>query len=161
VSPFKVVALSLGIAYGFAWVIELVELWHRQRESKMPVAVVTEESQRFDLKTLPDGYVIVRQMTYGERLVRQGFMTKMKLIGDPKKKQGKDDAFGEVEMAVEATALWDLAHLVTQHNLEDASGKPLNLSNANDVRQLRSDIGEEISTYIDKVNSFEDIEEGN
>lgn len=122
----------------------------------MPVAVIQESNHKFDLKSLPEGYVVIREMTYGERLMRQGLSGKMKLIADQ-----KSEYAGEVEMATKKLALWDFANLIIEHNLDDLDGRRLNFKLEHDVNKLSSRIGEEVGTYIDKVNSFEDIEEGN
>lgn len=127
-----------------------------QRESEVPVAVVVEDTQRYELKTLPEGFVIVRQMTYGERLQRQSLSSKMKVSADK-----KSEYAGEFEMAVEKLGLWDFQNLVVDHNLEDQHGNKLNFKNVADIKRLSSRIGEEIGKYIDDLNSFEDIEEGN
>lgn len=122
----------------------------------MPVAVVRGESKRFDLKTLEGGYIVVREMSYGEKLLRQGLSGKLKLMADK-----KSDYAGEMEMATRQLAMWDFANLVTEHNLTDIDERPLNFKNAFDVEKLGPRIGEEIGTRIDELNNFEDIEEGN
>jgi len=124
----------------------------------MPVAVVTEEKVRKDLKTLEGGFVVIRQMTYGERLLRQSKTGKMKVSA------GKGKEFeGEMDMGsfVREFAYWDFANLIIEHNLELKPGELLNLKNPTHVDLLRGDVGEEIGTYIDQINSFEDVEEGN
>lgn len=127
-----------------------------QRESKVPVAVVTQETQKFELKTLEGGEVTIRQMTYGEKLVRTTMSGKMLVSADK-----KSEYAGEIEMAIDKITLWDFQNLIVGHNLEDVDGRPLNFKNIADIKKLRSDIGEEVGKYIDQLNSFEDIEEGN
>lgn len=122
----------------------------------MPVAVILEDTQKFDLRTLEGAYVVIRQMTYGEKLVRGSLSGKMKIHADK-----RSEFAGEIEMATEKIALWDLQNLVVSHNLQDRDGRDLNFRDIQDIRKLRADIGEEIGTYIDRLNSFEDIEEGN
>jgi hypothetical protein len=123
----------------------------------MPVAVVQSETERFDLKSAPpDGFVLIRRMSYGERLTRNGNQTKMKIMSDKKSQYA-----GEIDMAIEAIAHWDFANLIVEHNLQDADGRVLNFKNPVDVRKLAANVGEEIGSYIDKINSFEDVEEGN
>lgn len=122
----------------------------------MPVAVVVNDTERFELKSLPEGYVVIRQMTYGERLKRSGLSSKMKVTADK-----KSEYAGELEMAVEKISLWDFQNLIVDHNLDDANGNRLNFRNIADIQRLNSRVGEEIGKYIDQLNSFEDIEEGN
>lgn len=122
----------------------------------MPVAVVVEDTKRFELRSLPEGFVIVRQMTYGERLQRQNLSSKMKVSADK-----KSEYAGEFEMAIEKLGLWDFQNLVVDHNLEDQHGNKLNFKNIADIKRLSSKVGEEIGKYIDELNSFEDVDEGN
>lgn len=120
----------------------------------MPVAVITSENHREELKTLPGAYVVIREMTYGERLVRSNLMGAMKVLKD-----NKSDYAGEIAMQTEKMTLWDFANLIAEHNLEDTDGRTLNFRNEQDVRKLSSRIGDEVGALIDKWNSFED--EGN
>lgn len=137
------------------WISKWFEAQFRGR-TKVPVAVVVEDAKDFELKTVPGGVVRIRQMTYGERLVRNSMQGKMRVSADR-----RSEFAGEIEMAIDKIAMWDFTHLVVEHNLEDADGRKLNFKNEADVRKLRSNVGEEIGTYIDKMNNFEDVEEGN
>lgn len=125
----------------------------------MPVATITETSKREDLKSLPGAYVVVKRMTYGQKLVRQQMAMKMQMKGTSRK-----DSILDIEMMNRLTSLWSFANLIGEHNLTelmpDGSERPLNLTNVADVEKLRSDIGEEIDTLIDKLNNFEDDEDG-
>lgn len=117
----------------------------------MPKAVVASEPKRFELKSCPpDGFVLLREMSYGERMVRNAQQGKMKLL------KKNSEHLGEVEMALAALAKWDLANLVVDHNLEDESGVKLDLSSDRDLKKLSSRIGEEIGKYIDEMNNFDD-----
>jgi hypothetical protein len=117
----------------------------------MPSAVAVDEVHREELKTLPGGYVTIREMTYGERLQRQNLTGAMKVLKDT-----KSDYAGELSMETQRMALWDFANLVVEHNLEDADGRALNFRNEADVKKLSSRIGDEVGTLIDKWNSFDD-----
>jgi hypothetical protein len=127
-----------------------------QRENDMPVAVVTSEPVRKDLKSLPEGYVVIREMTYGEKIYRSGMTGAMKLL-----KETKSDYIGEMSMETQKITIWDFANLVVEHNLQDVDGRELNFKNEQDVRKLSAKIGDEVGTYIDEINSFQDIDEGN
>jgi hypothetical protein len=137
------------------WFSEVVDILFRGR-AEMPVAVAIKEPQRFDLKSLPGGYVVVREMTYGERIMRGGMTGAMKILKETK----KTDYVGEMSMETQKLTIWDFANLITEHNLDDADGRRLNFRNEQDVRALASKIGDEIGTYIDQVNSFDEDEEG-
>lgn len=113
----------------------------------MPRATVAVDNQRFPLETCPDGYVIIRRMTYGEKLNRQDDMMNMQT-------STKDDMMN-IQIHAKKMALQDFANLVIEHNLTDELDNPLNFKNAADVSKLDPRIGDEIGKYIDDINSFE------
>lgn len=161
--PASLTWLLLAFAYQagsrtgcFNIVVHSIIKHNVQRENEMPVAVVTSEHHREELKTLPGAFVVVREMTYGERLNRSGLAGAMKILKDT-----KSDYAGEISMETQRLTLWDFANLVVEHNLEDTDGRTLNFKNEQDVRKLNSRIGDEVGQLIDKWNSFEDVEEGN
>lgn len=120
----------------------------------MPVATVTRNTERFDLTTAPpDGYVIVRRMTFGEKLHRQDELMQ---IHAP---TTKDSNYLEMAMMNKKAALQDFSNLIVEHNLTDESGRMLNFRNANDVASLDPRIGDEISVLIDGINAFEETSE--
>lgn len=120
----------------------------------MPVATITETSKREELKTLPGAFVVIKRMTYGQKLTRQQMAMKMQMRGTTKR-----DSTLDIEMMNRLTSLWSFANLIEEHNLTermpDGSERPLNFSNAADVEKIRSDIGEEIDTLVDKLNNFD------
>lgn len=127
----------------------------------MPAAVVDMNStQRFDLKSAPpDGYVVLRKMTFGQKLTRQQNAMKINMEMQRKSRGGNTKA--NMEMESLQSALYDFKNCVVEHNLTDTSGNPLNLSTDFDVTRLDPRIGEEIATRIDEMNNFEDSDEGN
>lgn len=124
----------------------------------MPVATVLAETHRYDLKTCPEGYVIVRRMTYGEELARSGMATKF-TVGGGGANTKKEDFKGEIDINTEEVALWDFANLIVEHNLTDDKEQPLNFKNRAHVRALQRDVGKEIGDCIDEWNSQIDSEE--
>lgn len=123
----------------------------------MPIATIVNTSERFDLKSAPpDGYVVIRRMTYGEKLKRQGMLTKFRMeMG-----RNKSDAMNmDVDLDQEKVTLWEFANLIVEHNLTDENERALNFKNMADISRLGPVVGEEIQTYIDKLNSFEEDEE--
>src|SRR5262245_29489245 len=114
----------------------------------MPRATIAVDSQKFPLKTCPEGYVVVRRMTYGEKLSRQDDMMNMQT-------STKDDSMS-IRIHAKKMALIDFANLIIEHNLTDENDTPLNFKNAADVAKLDPRIGDEIGKYIDSINSFED-----
>ncbi len=122
----------------------------------MPVAVVVSEPQRMELKSLPEGFVVIREMTYGEKIYRTGLTGAMKILKDT-----KSDYAGEMAMETSRITLWDFANLVVDHNLQDTDGRQLNFRNELDTKKLSARIGDEVGTYIDKLNSFDEDDLGN
>lgn len=113
----------------------------------MPVGTVTSSTERFELKTLPGAYIVVRRMTYGEKLKRQDDMLSMKT------RKGEDAM--EISTFFSKTALRDFT-LIVEHNITDENERLLNFKDAKDVMALDPRVGEEIGNLIDKINSFED-----
>lgn len=122
----------------------------------MPRATVdTTAAEKFDLKTCEGAFVALRRLSYGEKLHRTGLSMQMNIEGDNPK-----NAKMAMEMMQERTTLFDFSKCIVDHNLEDDNGKKLNLATAQDMNRLHPQIGEEISTLIDKMNNFEE-DEGN
>lgn len=121
----------------------------------MPVGTVTNTvSEPIPLKTLPEGFVIVRRMSYGEELQRSAIATKFTVGGSNTKDFG-----GEVDIQTEKLALWDFANLVVDHNITDEKERKLNFKNEADVRMLSSEIGKEIGDIIDDFNAVKETKE--
>jgi len=127
----------------------------------MPSAVVTNNiSDKMPLKTLPpDGFVIVRRMTYGEDLARQAKATKLLVGASDGNSKNKDNFSGEIDIQTEALALWDFANLIVDHNCEDTDGRKLNFKNVADVKKLDARVGKEIGEIIDSFNDAENTDE--
>lgn len=121
----------------------------------MAIATITSTTERFDLKSCPpDGYVVVRRMTYGEKLKRQSMLTKFRMEMGNK----KEDASMDIDLDQEKVTLWEFSNLIVEHNLTDENEKPLNFRNAFDIQRLGPVVGEEIQKRIDELNSFEEDE---
>jgi hypothetical protein len=112
-----------------------------------------------DLNTLPEGYVKLRRMTYGQKLQRQQMAMKMMMSGDSKTKEMQ----GEMAFVNAYATAWSFGVCVAEHNLEDENGKSLDMNNMKDVQRLDPRVGEEIDTYINELNNYEEqqTEEGN
>lgn len=156
-SIFIIPSISFFLGIYFAqYILSIKDI---RGNGKMPIAVVVDNvSDKMPLKTLPpDGYVIVRRMTYGESLSRSAKATKLLVGGSDSK--NKDDFKGEIDIQTEELAYWDFANLIVEHNCQDVDGRVLNFKNISDVKKLGSAIGEEIGEIIDKFNEVEDTEE--
>lgn len=115
------------------------------------------ETVQVELKSCPEGWVVLRRMTYGAKLDRQAKAARMSM----KMQSGKGRSSAEsddmtIEMMQKQTALMDFQHCILDHNLEDENGIKLNFSRAQDIERLDPRIGEEISFEIDKLNNMED-----
>jgi len=121
----------------------------------MPVAVANvEETQRFDLKSLPEAYVVLRRMTYGQQMERRT-LTKLSLDMGGK----KGDLKGELVMATREMNAYEFRHCIVEHNLCHSDGvTPLNFNNANDMAALDPKVGTEIEKLIADLNSFDEGE---
>lgn len=123
----------------------------------MPRATAdTEKSERFDLKTCPEGFVVVKRMTYGQKLQRMqlGFDSSVTATG------GK--AHLDLSMTILRSAEFDFRTCIVDHNLEDEQGNKLDFTRAGTIEVLDPRIGEEISSYISTLNNFdEEVAQGN
>lgn len=137
----------------------------------MPLAIVMEEPDRRDLKSCPGGYVMLQRMSYGQKLERRKYNSKMEL----EMQRGGGNAKSTIDIFKEEMELYDFAHCIVEHNLtkfvnkntgqpcelDDPDGveMPLDFLKPADVKMLASRIAEEISTAMDNLNNFEENSE--
>jgi len=123
----------------------------------MPIAVNnTEDTQRFDLKSAPpDGFVVLRRMTYGQVVQRRALM---KLSMDMSGKGRNKDFKGEMAMASVDINNFEFKHCIVEHNLEKSDGVLLNLASPVDLQLLDPRVGQEIERYITSMNNIESEE---
>lgn len=125
----------------------------------MPIAVIGG-SERFDLKSLPEAFVVIRRMTHGQKLQRGSMSDKMRFVATKKSK----DMQGEIDLMQRQIALWEWQNLIEDHNLEayvnpndpSQGTRLLNLKDVRDIEMVDARVAEEISTRIGEVNNFED-----
>lgn len=125
----------------------------------MPVATVDiNATKKFQLKTCDGGEVTLKRMSYGESVQRRAMM---KLSFDAS--GGKNDFKGEMAMASVDIQRYEFQCCIVDHNLTDANDRPLDLTNVRDMSILDPRVGQEIETYISKMNDFDEgaDEEGN
>jgi hypothetical protein len=122
----------------------------------MPRATVNiDETETKTLKSAPpDGFVVLRRMTYGESVQRRA-MLKMSIETGKSRKDFK----GEMAFASEEIQRFEFAHCIVDHNLEKEDGSKLNLSLPVDFASLDPRIGQEIEELINGMNNFEDNED--
>lgn len=113
-------------------------------------------TERKELKTLPEGFVEVRRLTYGEKIERRAMVSYMKVEAQ----KGKKDFSGEMQLVNEKATVFDFQRCIIDHNLEDENGTKLNFGNVADIRRLDPRVGEEIDDLLGELNNFEE-DEGN
>jgi hypothetical protein len=91
-------------------------------------------------------------MGFGEYLQRRDLALKMSMEARSKNQKVN------IETIQTEVAAYQLRVCVVEHNLEDASGRTLNLGSAADLAQLDPKVGQEIGRYIDELNEFEEEE---
>lgn len=120
----------------------------------MPNATVQiDTTEHKDLKSLPGGFVVLRRLSYGQMVQRRAMMKLTIEAGGASK-----DLRGEMAMASEAITMFEFQHAIVDHNLEDASGRKLNLGAPVDFASLDPRVGTEIEELIQKMNDFSDDE---
>jgi hypothetical protein len=134
----------------------------------MPVAVVTPdyEGDRFDLRSAPpDGYVILKRLSYGQQMTRRGLLSKARMEtsggGNRAERRARGDRgfAAEIELMNERVTLFEYAHCIVDHNLLDLNGEKLDFTNPAHVKKLDGRVGEEIDELINELNDFEVGEE--
>src|SRR3954466_13065752 len=99
----------------------------------MPRATATVSgSERFDLKTLPEGYVELRRLSYGQKLERRAMSSVAQAEGGGR---GKNFKMTMARINEQAT-IFDFTHCIVDHNLEDDNGVKMDLSNVINIRRL-------------------------
>lgn len=120
----------------------------------MPKAFAVTDITRHELKTCPDGYVVLKRMTYGQMLQRREMVKMAVALG-----KGKNTV-GEMALANKHVSYLEFSWCIVEHNLEkDDNGTLFNFNNSADVDALDPRIGSEIDSLINEMNNFEDNEE--
>jgi hypothetical protein len=114
------------------------------------------EPERRELKTLPEGFVTIRRLTYGQKLERRAMSSTATA-----ETQGRSNKSMKMQMQMinERATLFDFTHCIVDHNLEGDDGRKLNLTNFDDIKMLDPRIGDEIEKLLDEVNNFEEDDE--
>lgn len=121
----------------------------------MPRATMSNQEERFDLKSLDEGFVVLRRMSYGQVLERRSLL---KLSVSSKK--GQKSLEGEMALANEKIQIFEFRFCIVDHNLEDEHGRKLNLTDPVVLRSLDPRVGTEIEGLISDMNNFEEDEKG-
>jgi hypothetical protein len=118
----------------------------------MPQATMSTEPERFDLKSCPGGFVVLRRMSYGKYLARQEMALKLKVQAQQKKGSSFE---GEMAMANKIVTVFEFKECVVDHNLTDASDAPLNFASEHTLEILDPRVGNEIGSLINNMHDFD------
>jgi hypothetical protein len=126
----------------------------------MPDATVSHELHHHDLKSLPGGWIKLRQLSYYEVLIRRDKGSIASMESMPKAKGRKQEIN---RLLLESLQTWDRDYLfkncIAEHNLTDFNDTPLDFNNKNTLNMLNPVIAREIERYIDDLNGPEDGDE--
>lgn len=132
----------------------------------MPNATVSQELHHYDLRSLPGGWVKLRQLSYYEMLVRRdkgsvASMEQQNTVGRGKKRNEPQST----KMILESLQTWErqytFSNCIADHNLTDANDQPLDFSDRRiemTLRILNPVVALEIERLIDELNGGEDDE---
>jgi hypothetical protein len=116
----------------------------------MPVGTVNREPVGpFPLEKLPDGFVTIVKMSYGETLKVGQMQAKMRARS---RQEGM-----EVEMETLLTQAYIFKRCVVDHNIEKEDGSKFDLGNVNDLMNLDPAVGAEVEELVSKLNDSEDM----
>lgn len=118
----------------------------------MPNATIANDTQREELKSCPEGFVVLRRLTYGQYLERRDMATQLSIEESEKTGKNKTD----IVTMQRAVAAFEFMHTVVDHNLTGEGDQPLDFQNSNILNVLDPRVGQEISGLIDKMNQFEE-----
>jgi len=78
----------------------------------------------------------------------------------PNVKKPKEEVVrGYLEIMNVAVTEFEFRNCITDHNLEDENGNPIDFTRPMQAWRLDPKIGQEIGKYIDELNNFDDEEE--
>lgn len=130
----------------------------------MVKATVGNSTQTFDLQSLAGGKISLRRMTYGEKLQRIELATQQ-VIKAETDKRGRPNPNASAEMDIKmlqrATAEFEFARCIVDHNLEGDDGNKLDFTKGLTLDVLDPRVGDEISQKIEEMNNFNEDEPGN
>ncbi len=118
----------------------------------MPIATRKQETIRHELKTLPEAFVVLRQLSYDEMLERRDGATQV-LMERSQGGRSRVDAQMSIKIANRWSNEFSFPRCIVDHNLTDEKGVPLDFSRPKEVfRFLDPKVGSEIENLIDELN---------
>jgi len=131
----------------------------------MPRITLQAESKRFNLESLPpDGYIVIRALTYGQALERRQLATRLSMEQAQRnktKQAGGDSKISKMDIDVmqRASREFEFANCIIEHNIEGPDGTTLSFNSPRTIDLLPKELGEEIEKYLDEMNGEEETEE--
>lgn len=125
----------------------------------MPDATRQVETIRRELKSCPpDGFVVLRQLSYDEMLERRD--GGMKIMMEREGSSRNVDPNMAVQIANKWSNHFTFPRCIVDHNLTDSNGVLLDFKHPEAVfKFLSPKVGAEIEKYIDELNQEEDAED--
>jgi hypothetical protein len=121
---------------------------------KIPRATVDLTStEKHELKSLPGAYVVLRRLSYGDKLRRSDMYMQMQMS-----MSGKGTGEANMQLMSEKVAQFEFARCVVEHNLEDEDGRALDFKSPADVIRLDPRVGEEINNFLSDMNNFDETD---
>jgi len=123
----------------------------------MPKGTVSLETERKELKTAPpDGFVLLKRMSYGQTVERRSMLT----LGF--ESDGNSNDFkGEMSMGNKRITAYEFSHCIVDHNLDGDDGQKMDLNKVEALDTLDPKIGQEIEKYIGEMNNFNEEDQKN
>jgi len=121
----------------------------------MPKATITQETVHKDLETLPEGFVELRRMPYGQWLHRQELAMRMNIKADGRGGRQNTGIEGQMVMANQEVTNFEFSQCVVNHNLENDAGELLDFRSPTALMLLDPKIGNEIAQYIMELHEFD------
>ena len=127
----------------------------------MPKATVSTQAVRHDLETLPDGYIMVKQLSHGQKLHRADIAARLSYETAPQnraqKRNGKarqdTPSKTDIELLQLAARQFEYTHMIVEHNLEEDNGQLFDFGDVTSFDRLAPQIGEEIDDILDSTNA--------
>jgi hypothetical protein len=126
-----------------------------QEKTVMPKATVSTETVRKQLKSAPpDGYVVLRQLSYSQMMKRRDLASRAytELPSSERKLRELDTVKQYMEVVNQKIMEFEFANCIVEHNLQDEDGNLFDFTNPMSFDVLNPKVGLEIDRYIEEMN---------
>lgn len=119
----------------------------------MPRATVSTDTFRKELKSLPGGFVELRQLSWAEMMKRRDLASRMYADVSTKAGAATQETIRQyMEVVNVAIMEFEFKNCIVDHNLEDDNGDKLDFNNPMALQVLNPKVGSEIDRYIEELN---------